>query len=105
MSVFTESFIERVEEVVQLPGEIAVHINDALRHNGYEVHVGVSAVSTSVVVEELRGANGTRLANQADLVLAPYIIGDINDPSSHIVRGVALWRKADLTGGGVGSSS
>ena len=105
MNVLEDSFVDRVAEVMRTSNDTAIHINDALRYNGYEVHVGVAAVSAKVVIAELRDASGTKSACLDSLVLAPYVIGDVNDSSSHIVRGVALWRKADLTGEGIGSSS
>jgi hypothetical protein len=93
MNFRDESFIEKVEITMELSPLIAVRINDALRVNGFEPYVGASAISASVIVEELRVSTGARFADEDDCILAPYISGDVNDPNSHKVRGVALWRK------------
>lgn len=93
MNFKEESTIEKIKEITELPRDIAIHINDALRLARYEPFVGCSAVSASVIVKELQISSGARHANDDEVILAPYILGDVNDPSSHIVRGVAMWRR------------
>lgn len=93
MNLKDESILEKVREITELPRQMAIYINDALKLAGYEPFVGCSAVSALVIVEELQTSSGAKTVMDDEAILAPYIFGDETNTTNQIVRGVALWRK------------
>jgi|AntRauTorckE6833_2_1112554.scaffolds.fasta_scaffold00394_3 hypothetical protein len=92
MDFESELIKEKVAQAMEIPLSEAVDINDTLRAEGSEPLIACSARSIAVILQEFGTLTGGKEATD-DEIIAPYIIAD-RSMSQHVVRGVALWRKA-----------